>query len=104
MLTVLALKTKAPALPRLVLVKESYAVKVSRIVAQDLFDQTPRQIFTRFHLGDEMRLLRWIVVTIVGADDQVIRANMLGEVVYVLVGLAGDVHAAVGKQIGAGLP
>ena len=81
-----------------------YPVKCFRIVAQNLFHETRRQIFARSHLRHQMSLFRRIIVAVVGAGEQVTFTGVLDQVGNVFVGLAGDEKTAIIEKICRGLP
>ena len=46
-----------------------YPVKLSRVVAQNLFHETRRHVFACSHLRHQMSLLCGVVVTVIGAGE-----------------------------------
>src|SRR5215510_6843191 len=82
----------------------SNSVKLPAIVAQNLLHQAGGHVFAGFHGCDEMSLFRRIVVSIVGAGEQVILANILRQVGQVFVSFRGNKETAIFEKISAGFP
>src|SRR5262245_34152053 len=70
-----------------------------RIFEENLVRERRRDVFARPHSGDKLALLRWILMTVVRADDQVIRACILRNVLDILVCLAGDKNAVFAEHV-----
>ena len=70
-----------------------YPVKCFRIVAQNLFHETRRQIFARSHLRHQMSLFRRIIVAVVGAGEQVTFTGVLDQ-----VGMSSSASQATKKR------
>jgi hypothetical protein len=66
-------------------------VEFPRIVTEDFFDHVRMHVLSRSHGGDELRLLGRIVMSVVGAYEDVILPRVPRDVRNVLIRFAGDV-------------
>ena len=74
-------------------------VQLSRIVAKNLLHHRGQNIFPRPHIFHELRFFRRIVVAVVGADDNMILADVIEQVRQFFVGFAGNPESIVAEKI-----
>src|SRR5579875_2825168 len=77
----------------------SQPVEPGGVVAHDALQLRVGQVAAGAHGGHELRLLGWVVVAVVGADEQVVLADVLHQVRDVLVGLASHEQAIVAEEL-----
>src|SRR5437867_10363688 len=70
-----------------------------RIIEEDLVGERRRNIFARAHGGDELALFGWILMAVIGTDQQMILAGVFRNIFDILVRFAGDENPILTEHV-----